>query len=171
MTHATHAPEPSQTLPPIELHAAPAIVGGFEGTPPVHRSSVQSSPSTGTSVFSGTSTALPEPSQRFSLQSPVVCAVVGVPIAVKLVPQTPAVHVRAWQSSSMPGQSEGIAHPTQEPAPSQTTAVPQEAPAAVGGFDGTPAVHTSSVQGLPSSGTSVSSSASCAIPAPSHCFT
>src|SRR5262245_40995782 len=80
----------------------------------------------------------------------------------------PVVHVRVWHSSSVPGHSVGSVQPTHAPLPLQTSPLPHGVVAGNGGFDGTPALHRSSVHGLPSTGTSLSSSTVSIAPAPSH---
>src|SRR5690349_21212234 len=48
--HATHAPRPSQYLPPFCMHATSTINGVISGVPFEHDSAVQSLLSVGTSV-------------------------------------------------------------------------------------------------------------------------
>src|SRR5262249_3934663 len=134
-------------------------------------SSVHGFPSTGRSVASGALITLPAPSQRFCWQSCGVCVEVAVPAGVNVKPQTPiASHARALQSVSWPPQSAAVGQPTQSPLPLQTRLLlaPHFAPAVFGGFEGTPPAHRSSVQSLPSLGTSVSSVAVLVFPWPSH---
>jgi hypothetical protein len=85
-----------------------------------------------------------------------------------LKPQAFAVQVRTPHSVSLPGQSLALLQPTQTPVLSHTWLPPHEVPLATGGFDGTPLVHTSPVQGFESSGTSALSLADTTLPAPSH---
>src|SRR5262249_4557635 len=117
---------------------------------------------------SAISATLPLPSHTESRQSCGACAATGVFAAVKETPHTPAVQVRAWHSSSVPWQSAGVSQPTHIPAASQTRLTPHAVPCGLSGFEGTPAVHTSSVQAFLSSGTSVSSACATAAPLPSH---
>ncbi len=91
--------------------------------------------------------------------------------AVKSKPHTPALHVRVLQKSSVPEQSVGSVQPTQWPVLSQTSDVPHAVPESTGGFDGTPAVQRSEVQGLLSTGTLVLSIAETTLPIPSHWLT
>src|SRR5439155_22511780 len=125
--------------------------------------------STGTSPSFGCVVTLPLPSHTLSLQSPSCCTLVNVPDAVLLTPQLPPLHVRWWQSVSVPGQSFGVTQPTQLPLPSHTSPPPQLVPALTSVCDGVPFVHTSSVHALLSSGTSVSSTFWWESPTPSHC--
>ena len=97
---ATHAPAPLQTLPPPSVQIVPDVLGGFEGVPAAQRSIVHCLPSTGRSVPSATATICPTPSHWLRLQSPVVCALVILPEAAKLMPQTPFTHVRIAHSVS-----------------------------------------------------------------------
>src|SRR3954468_8076005 len=72
-------------------------------------------------------------------------------------PQTPAaLQVWAWQVVSAP-QSAAVMQPTQAPWPLHIRLVPQLVPLVRFGFVGTPAVHTSPVHALPSTGLSASS--------------
>jgi hypothetical protein len=52
----TQAPLPSQIAPPFSAQGVPMLVGGFEGTPPEHTSSVHTVPSGRTSPSSITAT-------------------------------------------------------------------------------------------------------------------
>jgi hypothetical protein len=54
---------------------------------------------------------MPIPSQITTLQSPGIWLLIGVPWGVKVFPHWPAVQVRDWQSSSMPGQSCDVVQP------------------------------------------------------------
>ena len=94
---------------------------------------------------------------------------VGVPAAVLLKPQRLLIQVRTRHAVSCPGQSAAITHSPQAPLPSQMRPPgPQTVPTGDTGFEGVPAVHTSSVQALLSLGTSVLSVALTTVPAPSH---
>ncbi len=171
--HSAQAPLPSHTVPVPSAHTPPAIVFGFEGTPPVQMSSVQALLSTGLSLLSGIATIAPEPSHCCDLQSPAVCAAIRVPAGALEKPQTPTVQVGVWHSLAAAGQSLAEAQPTQAPLPSHLVvapAAPHAVPAAEFGFDATPPVHTSSVHSLLSLGLSASSLTSATAPLPSHCF-
>src|SRR5204862_1304762 len=109
------------------------------------------------SVWSTAVAVPPWPSHCTCLQSPGVCVVSGVPCVVLATPQTPFVQVRWWHSVSVPGQPEAVRQLTQAPWPSQIVLVPQLVPAETLGLLGVPAVQTSLVHGLPSTGRSVSS--------------
>src|SRR5690242_14208329 len=87
------------------------------------------------------------------------------------MPQTPRAHVRALQLVSTPGQVDAVRHWTQTLLPlHRVPPIEQAVPEVVGGFEGTPAVHTSFVHWLPSTGTSVFLGALVTPPLPSHCF-
>src|SRR4051812_15124809 len=147
----------------------PAVTNGLLGMPAVHTSCVQALPSTGRSKSSLPVATAPWPSQTFFLQSRGVCAETRVPAAVLLVPHWPAMQLRVWQSASVPGQVLADRHSTQWEAPSQTRLPPQTAPDATGRWEGVPELHSSVVHTLPSTGRSVLSLNTCALPAPSHC--
>src|SRR5689334_7034598 len=66
----THDPRPSQYKSMFAPHAVAAARGEFEGMPLVHKSSVHSNPSTGTSVSSLFVAVAPLPSHVITLQSP-----------------------------------------------------------------------------------------------------
>jgi hypothetical protein len=168
--HATQAPDALQTLPPFCVQLVPVGTNGCWGEPAWQTSVVHWLPSSaGTSVLNATSTMSPVPSHWFWRQSPGVCCETTKPAVVNEKPQTPApLHVLLLHSSSTPGQSAGTLHPTHWPAPSQTSVPPQLVPEGSNGFVGTPAVHTSSVQALLSSGRSVSRSTVMMLPEPSH---
>jgi hypothetical protein len=112
----------------------------------------------------------PAPLQTAVRQSPAVCAANGVFTAVRLTPQTPAVHVRVEHSVSLPAQSEAAKHSTHAPAPlhSEPPLSEQAVPALSGGFDAVPAVQTSWVQLLLSTGRSELLATLTSCPAPSH---
>lgn len=80
----------------------------------------------------------------------------------------PDSQVRCWQVVSWPGQSLGEMQPTHWAAPSQIRAAPQGVPRGSARCEGTPAVQRSVVQGLASSGMSVSSGSVVMPPLPSH---
>jgi hypothetical protein len=84
------------------------------------------------------------------------------------VPHVPATQVRHEQLVSVPGQSVGAMQSTQTPLPSHILAPPHDVRAGAGGFEGTPAVQTSDVQALPSTGKSVLSMAGVIPPIPLH---
>src|SRR4051812_7977436 len=86
------------------------------------------------------------------------------------MPQPPPMQVRWWQSVSVPGQVEAVMQTTQAPWPSQTVLPPQLLPAVTNGLVGMPAVQTSCVQALPSTGRSRSSLAVVVPPWPSQTF-
>ena len=73
------------------------------------------------------------------------------------MPQVKLLHVRLWHALSCPGQLEATMHSPQRPAPLHIWPMPQAVPAGNAGFDGAPLVHRSVVQGLVSSGRSLSS--------------
>jgi hypothetical protein len=159
--HWTHVAEALQNVPPFWLHGELTGFAGCPGTPLLHVSLVQSFPSSaGTSPFASVGTTLPAPSHWFTLQSPGVCLVAGLPAATKVIAHALFVQVRTEQSASMPGhwlatlQATHDADAEQNDPPFWLHAVSTD----FGGWDGTPLVHTSSVHWLPSSeGTSVSS--------------
>jgi hypothetical protein len=104
-------PAPLQMPPPP--HGVLSGSNGLEGTPAVQTSFVQMLLSTGTSTLSGLLMVLPWPSHSMTLQSFDIWPVGRlVPIAVKLNPHIPPVHVRALQKSSVPAQSVGAMQPT-----------------------------------------------------------
>src|ERR1051325_11164107 len=104
-------------------------------------------------------------------QSAGICAVIAVPSAILLSPQTPsALQVRVWHAPSVPGQSAAVRQPRQWPAPSHCLLPSQVVLAGSAGLVGTPAVQTSSVHGLLSIGLSLSSFAATIWPLPSHRF-
>jgi hypothetical protein len=80
--HCTHAPSPSQKLPPFWVQAVSAAELACEGTPLVHTPSVHWFASVGTSLSAFTITIAPAPSHCDTLQSPAVCAATCVPDAV-----------------------------------------------------------------------------------------
>src|SRR5690242_18392300 len=73
------------------------------------------------------------------------------------------VQVCVWQAVLVP-QSAAVLQPTQAPVPLQIRLVPQAVPVATFGFVGRPAVQTSVVQALPSTGRSRSSLTTSALP-------
>jgi hypothetical protein len=153
-------------LPP---HDVPAVTGGFDGTPALHTSWVQALPSFRTSVASTTNFTLPRPSHCATLQSPDTWPPITVPSATFCTPQVWfASQVRVWQAVSCPGHSAAVRQPTQWPTPSHWFWPPHDVPDESGGFDGTPAAQTSSVQALPSVGLSLSSATVRWPPLPSH---
>ena len=78
----------------------------------------------------------------------------GVPTAALVTPQTPAaLQVCVWQVVSVP-QLAAVMQPTQAPCALHIRLVPQVVPVDQVGFEATPAVQTSSVQALPSTGLS-----------------
>jgi len=82
----------------------------------------------------------------------------SLPAAALLIPHAWfALQVRVWHSVSVPGQVAAVRQPTHVPAPSHTEVPPQFVPAVIGGFAGVSPLHTSLVQGLLSTGRSVSS--------------
>ena len=82
-----------------------------------------------------------------------------VPAAVKARPQTLAAQVLVAQKVSAPHWL-GSVQPTHWPAPSQVSVPsPHASPLSLTGCAGVPALHTSPVQSLLSSGRSVSSTA------------
>lgn len=126
----------------------------------------------GRSALLLTVTMAPEPLHWFCLQSPGVCIATGVPLAVKLKPHTCAEHVRVWHSVSVPAHCVGALHCTQAPAPSQNDPPlwVHAVSTARGGLDGTPAVQTSSVHCMLSTGTSALSFTLTIAPDPLHWF-
>ena len=124
----------------------------------MHWSFVQALPSTGMSVSSLTVRDCPIPSHSSCLQSPPICGCAGstFPTAAFWTPQVPFVQVCVWQVVLVP-QSAATLQPTQVPWPLQIKLAPQAVPLARFGFVGTPAVQTSVVQALPSTGRSRSS--------------
>src|SRR5262245_13751438 len=145
-----------------------AAMGACEGTPAAHRSCVQALPSSGTSLSSGDTRGLPWPSHSLTLQSPATCTGVSMPAALFRMPQTFWMQVRVRQSPSDPGQSAAVRQPTQRPCPSHSCPPPHIVLAAVGGLDGRPAVQTSCVHGLPSTGRSLLSMIAVTFPWPSQ---
>src|SRR5262245_9953316 len=131
-------------LPPPQL--VRGSLGGCAGAPSKQTSLVQTLPSSTMSPSSLTETVPPTPSHCTTLQSPGTCDATGGAAGVAVTPQAwvgPQVGCR--HSLSAP-QFRSARHSTQAPSPSQKLPVPQVAPAATGGFDGTPALQTSWVQ-------------------------
>ena len=161
--HSTQWEAPSHTrLPP---QAVPDATGRCAGVPAPHSSVVQTLPSTGRSALSLNTCELPAPSHCSPLQSPAVGSTSLVPVAVKLNPQTPAaLQVRVRQAVSLPGQSAATAQPTHWPVSLQWFAPPQLEFAGIVVCDAVPELQMSLVQGLRSSGTSVSSLAGVTVP-------
>ena len=166
----TQRPAPSHLSAPPTPQAVSIAVLATIGAPATQVLSVQSLPSFTTSRSSGTASTAPLPSHWLLLQSPLVCDATGAPCIALTTPHTPMSQERVWHSVSCPGQSSAIRHSTQLPVPSQSEPVPllQTSPDASGGFDGTPAVQTSSVQSLSSTGRSASSSIASSVPCPLH---
>ncbi len=169
-TQVTQAPAPSHKVPLFSVQAVRAATGGFDGTPAVHTSVVQVVASASTSASSLATAVAPLPSHWFTLQSPAVCIASAVPAATLSTPQVPATQVRVWHSVDAP-QSAAVVQVTHAPWPSHLSRppVPQADSAARAGCEGTPAVQRSSVQSFASTGRSVSSFTTAALPAPSHC--
>ena len=173
--HSTHTPLPSHTRPPFCAQGDASGWFGCTTTPPAQVSSVHSLPSSaGKSVSRATGAGTPLPSHSSSWQSPAIWLASGsaVPASVFATPHCPpAEHVRAWQKVLAP-QSGGWLQPMQCPALSQCRVPPppQGGLPCLAGLVGTPAVQTSSVQSLPSTGLSVSSTTSMLLPAPSQVF-
>jgi hypothetical protein len=172
LTHCTHAPAPSHTVPPFWLQAVPEPTGGFDGVPAEQTSDVHAFPSFGKSVGPETLTELPIPSHSLTLQSPTVGFESSVPAGANVTPHVFATHVRVRQVVSDPAQSVGALQPTHAPAPLHTMFIiaPQIAPDINAGFDGVPFEQTFEVQSFMSSGTSASSTIEASAPAPSHWF-
>ena len=165
------APAPSHTSAPPSPHATPAALFFETFLPALHDSVVHSMPSSQTSVSSATDCTSPKPSHWFFRQSPVVCEATGAPTGMIFTPHLPSSQVSCLHSVLSPAQSFSVRHSAQPPLPSQSAPPSEHAPpAATGGFEATPAVHTSSVHSLPSTGRSASSTTSVTTPAPSHCF-
>jgi hypothetical protein len=95
----TQFPAPLQSKSPFIPHAVPDDLFGFDGTPAVHTSSVQSLLSTGTSASLVTSSVCPAPSHTVCRQSPAWAA--------GFVPHMPASHVRSMHAFPVAGQSDG----------------------------------------------------------------
>ena len=93
-----------------------------------------------------------------------------MPTAVLLLPHALLVHVYARQKLSVP-HCAALLQSTQVPVPLQKSPLPQAKLSAWFGLLGVPALHTSLVQGLPSTGTSVLKTAFTATPAPLHSCT
>jgi hypothetical protein len=95
---------------------------------------------------------------------------VGVPAVVKEVPQVLLVQVRWRQSLSVPGHCDDALHWTHVPKPLQT--LPpfwlHGEFKGTGGLLGVPALQTSPVHWLPSTGKSLSSTTLTTFPKPSH---
>src|SRR5438477_261059 len=101
---------------------------------------------------------------------------------VELLPQQPLLQVvwftphadsQTWVAvlHDCPGaQSVAATHPTQLPAPSQTSPGPQGWLAGLGVWTATPPLHASSVHAFLSSAMSLSSTTASMLPAPSHSF-
>jgi AMMECR1 domain-containing protein len=172
--HCTQAPPALHTVPLPWLHAVSTGLRGCEGTPAVQTSLVHWLPSSaGRSVLSAALTMLPAPSHWFFLQSPAVWALVAVPAGALLAPQALPAQVRVWHSVSAPAHWVAALHCTQVPAALHTVPPPWLHAVSTGlrGCEGTPAVQTSLVHGLPSSaGRSVLSMPLTMLPAPSHWF-
>jgi hypothetical protein len=100
---------PSHRFPGEVVQTVPFGAGGFDGTPFVQTSDVQSLPSTGTSLSSTTEIRFPLPSQTLEWQSPGVCVALGVPYGAYWTPHFPEVQVRWEHSVSVPAQSVGTA--------------------------------------------------------------
>src|SRR5215831_698637 len=160
--------------PPLLPQLVPALTFGFEGVPFVQTSFVHGFPSTGRSVSSTPLTMLPV-MHLFLWQSPTVGSPTTVPSAVLVDPHWPVpLHMNVLQAVSLP-QSIGWLHCTQAGMvrlPLQRVPPPwlQGAFCALDGFDGTPPVHRSSVQLLPSTKTSVLSIAWTTLPVPLQTF-
>jgi hypothetical protein len=93
--HCTQAPPAVQNDPPPWLQAVSTGCVGCEGTPAVQISLVHWLPSsTGVSPFVTLLTMLPAPSHWLVWQSPATCALVAVPAAALVAPQTLALQVR-----------------------------------------------------------------------------
>src|SRR5690349_16710500 len=76
----------------------------------------------------------------------------------------PFMQTVVWQALGGGPQFASVMQPTQEPMPLHIRLVPQLTPLATFGFDGVPFVQTSSVHRLPSTGTSLSSTACTMLP-------
>jgi len=168
-TQAGAVPLPLQRVPLFWLQVVPASSGGFDAIPPLHRSLVQALLSTGRSASSLTVVDCPMPSHCTFLQFLSVCMEAGssVPAAALFTPHVPLVHVCVWQGVSVP-QLAAVMQPTHALWALHIRLVPQDVPAERGGFENTPAVQTSAVQGLPSTGLSLSSLTITPWPVPSH---
>src|SRR5262249_27660083 len=142
----TQAPLPSQRS--LLPHIVPAFDGGFDATPPVHTSSVQSLPSLGTSVSSLTVLVFPAPSHCTDLHSPPVCVASGVPSATGAVPHLPAMHVRSMHGLLGSGQSTGPLHSgftpllTLPPAPPPPSGISLRSTAAISSQPTAPPMNT-----------------------------
>src|SRR6185503_13818883 len=110
----------------------------------------------------------PAPSQTMIWQSLGVCFAIGMGVSTMTLanPQVPLVHTVAVQSMLLCGQSAGVLHSTHCPAESQSVPpfVLQGDPSACRGFEGVPAVQTSSSQSVAVFGTSALSSAFVSLP-------
>jgi hypothetical protein len=112
---ATHAPVPSQTVPPPSVHVVPLAAFVVPHTLPVHVLLLQTVPVGAQSDAWLHWTQLPVPSHTdppLSLQ--------GAPVVASFVPQVLAVHVADLHFVAGMGQSAGALHTTQLPLPSQT---------------------------------------------------
>jgi hypothetical protein len=166
VVHPAHAPWPSQVWPPP--HEVPAGATVRDGLPLTQTPGVHGLVLPGTSLFAATLPTVPIPLHVRAWQSPGVWLGVTVPAAANEKPHFMPVHVRVWQAVSVPGQVAAVWQPTHVPLPSQVCPAPHAVPAVSGGVDGVPAVQRWEVQGLLSTGTSVSSTTLATLPAPSH---
>jgi hypothetical protein len=114
---ATHAPVPSQSLPPLSVHATPADAGVDEHVLLAHAFTLQAVGWDAQSVATVQPTHLPAPSQTVP---PVVQA---KPLTALLVPQTPPVHVGETHSLEGFGQSAGEPQPVSPSATASTSGV------------------------------------------------
>jgi len=94
-------------------------LGGLLGVLPVYTSSVQTKPSTGTSVESAIEAVDPAPLQTAFLQSPLVWLDSGVLAATGSVPHRLLMHARKAHWEPDAGHWAGSVHSTQSPAPMQ----------------------------------------------------
>jgi hypothetical protein len=108
VTHSTHAPFPSQSLP--VPHAEPTRDGRFSGAPAAHRSSVHGLPSSKTSATSSMTRRPPCPSHTTCRQSPATWWVAGVLSSTEAVVQDPPEQSATEQSSELAGQSAAVEH-------------------------------------------------------------
>ena len=126
----------------------------------------------GTSVSSTTDTLFPFPSHCSSRQSPSVCSVgsSGVPAAVLVLPQTPAMHVRGWQKeSAWSVHWSALTQAEHEPDPSQVASGEHTVPVGLNVAVGVPSlVQLPSEQTLGAGGVLVMSTKLTSSPAPSQ---
>jgi hypothetical protein len=103
-THWTHAPAPSHRTPPLEVHAEPAGLGDWLGTPATQTPTLQSPLGDGRSTSSLAATRSPLPSHWFDLQSPGFGSPIFVPAAFGVSAHCPPAQAAERQALDGTGQ-------------------------------------------------------------------